>query len=70
MAKSEAGPITGLHFDYYKDTRSLPGGRLKSGSGPGGGPALDVDDLFKILRRLLTEGVISKEQIHSVADAV
>jgi hypothetical protein len=49
-ADNEAGPITGLNFCYYKDTRSLPGGKIKHGHGPGGGPALDVDDLFLILR--------------------
>jgi hypothetical protein len=67
-ADNEAGPITGLHFDYYKDMRPK-GGRLKHGAGPGGAPILDIDDIFTILRRLLAEGLISKKHLQQCADA-
>ncbi|MFN8627385.1 MAG: hypothetical protein U0587_15555 [Candidatus Binatia bacterium] len=47
------GPITDLWFCYYKDTRLLPGGRLKMGHGPGGPPVLGVGQLLDLLQRLI-----------------
>ena len=66
-ADSEDGPVTGLHFHYYKDTRSRPGGRLKHGHGPGGPPVLQTDDLFQILERLVTQGILPKERVQNFA---
>jgi hypothetical protein len=68
-ADNEAGPITGLNFCYYKDTRST-GGELKHGHGLGGGPVLDIEDVFTILRHLLVEGVVTKKQVHEFADMI
>lgn len=67
-ADSEDGPITGLHFHYYKDTRSQPDGRLKHGHGPGGPPVLRVHDLFTILKHLVAEGIVAKETIKQFAE--
>jgi hypothetical protein len=67
---TEDGPITGLHFNYYKDTRSQAGGRLKHGHGPGGAPVLGTDDLFTILRHLVASGIISKGKIHEFANSL
>jgi hypothetical protein len=66
-AEAEDGPITGLHFHYYKDTRSQPGGRLKHGHGPGGPPVLGIDDLFRILEHLVDNGIVPKERVRDFA---
>src|SRR5207249_831919 len=66
-ADAENGPITGLHFHYYKDTREQPGGRLKHGHGPGGPPVLGTNDLFHILDYLVNQGIVAKEQVRSFA---
>jgi hypothetical protein len=39
-------------FCYYKDTRHLPGGRLKLGHGPGGPPTVGLKDLYDLPDRL------------------
>lgn len=69
-ADEEDGPINGLHFNYYKDTRSLPNGKLKHGHGPGGAPVLGVDDLFVILRQLVADKIVSKERVREFADKI
>jgi hypothetical protein len=69
-ADTEDGPITGLHFNYYKDTRALPNGKLKHGHGPGGAPVLDVDDLFTILRQLVSDEIVPKERLREFADSI
>ncbi len=69
-ADAEDGPITGLHFNYYKDTRSQTGGKLKHGHGPGGAPVLGISDIFAILRHLVTSGIVSKEQVLEFANTV
>jgi hypothetical protein len=66
-ADSEDGPVTGLHFHYYKDTRAQPGGRLKHGHGPGGPPVLGIDGLFCILEHLVTQGILPKERVRDFA---
>ncbi len=66
-ADAEGGPITGLHFHYYKDTRDQPGGRLKHGHGPGGPPVLGFEDLFHMLRHLVTQGMLPKERVYEFA---
>jgi len=66
-ADSEDGEPTGLHFHYYKDTRSHPSGRLKHGHGPGGPPVLGNKDLFTIISHLVGLGVLSREELRSFA---
>jgi hypothetical protein len=66
-ADLEDGPVTGLHFHYYKDTRAQPGGRLKHGHGPGGPPVLEIDALFNILEHLVTQGILPKERVRDFA---
>jgi hypothetical protein len=66
-ASAEDAMPNGLHFHYYKDTRSHPGGKLKHGHGPGGPPVLEKTDLFKILERLTTTGMISRDDIKQFA---
>jgi hypothetical protein len=61
-ADSEAGPVTGLHFHYYKDTRAQ-GGRLKHGHGPGGPPVLGFEDLFGIFKHLVVNGALTKQDV-------
>jgi hypothetical protein len=68
-SQREDGPIEGLHFHYYKDTREQ-GGRLKHGHGPGGPPVLRIDDVFVILKRLVSQGVISSESVKEFADGL
>lgn len=67
-ADAEDGPITGLHFHYYKDTRSHKNGRLKHGHGPGGPPVLGTTDLFPIIEHLVSAGVLSRAEIKAFAD--
>jgi hypothetical protein len=69
-ADTEDGPITGLHFHYYKDTRRQPNGRLKQGHGPGGPPVLGIEDMFTILTHLVREGVLTKERVRVFADSL
>lgn len=64
-AESENGKPTGLHFHYYKDTRSYPNGKLKHGHGPGGPPVLKNDDVFAIIEHLIDVGIFSKEYVQS-----
>ena len=59
------GPIQGIHFNYFKDTRS-EGGKLKHGHGPGGAPVLSKDELFDLLVALSEHNVISAEDIEEV----
>lgn len=62
-ADSEEAQPNGLHFHYYKDTRSKPNGRLKHGHGPGGPPVLDIENLFTILEHLVTSNILKKEKL-------
>ena len=61
-ADSEDGPVKGLHFHYYKDTRPT-GGKLKHGHGPGGPPVLGVKDVFVIVKHLLNCGILNAEDV-------
>jgi hypothetical protein len=67
---AEDAPINGLHFNYYKDTRAMPNGKLKHGHGPGGAPVLHVDDLFTILRQLVSDEIVSKERLSQFASSL
>lgn len=67
-AESEDGPVSGLHFNYYKDTRSQQGGRLKHGHGPGGAPVLGVTDLLTVFEYLIRNNLISKDQIRHLLE--
>lgn len=69
-ADAEDGPVTGLHFNYYKDTRSHPDGKLKHGHGPGGAPVLGISHLFTLLHRLVASGVLSKDQLRDFANSL
>jgi hypothetical protein len=69
-ADSEDGPITGLHFHYYKDTRTQTSGRFKHGHGPGGPPVLGIDDMFTILAHLVSDGALAKEKVRRFADSL
>ncbi len=64
-AKSEGAKPTGLHFHYYKDTRSRPNGRLKQGHGPGGPPVLGINDLQVIIKHLVSQNIVKKEKLKS-----
>jgi hypothetical protein len=62
-ADSSEGEVNGLHFHYYKDTRGMPGGRLKHGHGPGGPPVLAFDHLSDIIKHLVNQGLMSKTKL-------
>ena len=47
-----------VRFSYYKDTRTLPGGKLKLGYGPGGPPVLKADKVEKRVEKLSEPGPI------------
>jgi hypothetical protein len=53
-------PITGFHFNYYKDTRKQ-GGVLKHGHGPGGAPVLTKIEIMYFLNRLLDLNILSNK---------
>ena len=64
-ADTEAGAVTDVHFGYYKDMRPQ-GGKLKHGHGPGGGPALNKEEILQLVKRLLLYGFLSADDIESV----
>jgi hypothetical protein len=51
-AETETGEPSGVHFNYYKDTRRRAGGRLKHGHGPGGAPVFSRAELLQLLVKL------------------
>jgi hypothetical protein len=59
----ENGPITGIHFNYYKDTRGEPNGKLNHGHSPGGVPVLRKEELFQLLHQLVRVGIINHNDI-------
>jgi len=61
-ADTEDGQVNGIHFNYYKDTRSQ-GGRLKHGHGPGGASVLNKAELLVLLEKLILFGCISVAEI-------
>jgi len=65
-AQEEGAPVDGLHFNYYKDTRSS-GGRLKHGHGPGGAPVLTPRELMRLVERLIRIGVFSTKDVERLA---
>ena len=69
-ANSEDGPIVGLHFHYYKDRHSLPGGRLLYGYCPGGPPVLNREHLFMILRHLVRRGMLDRGELRTLVDGL
>jgi hypothetical protein len=68
-AESESGEPSGVHFNYYKDTRSA-GGRLKHGHGPGGAPLFSHAELLQLLLKLGGAGFISPEDLEGTARAL
>ena len=54
----------GLWVRYYKDTRDEgPGGKLKFGDGPGGGPAFNPMDFVEIVAKLLKLGFLDRDRV-------
>ncbi|HWR83395.1 MAG TPA: hypothetical protein VN285_08835 [Candidatus Deferrimicrobium sp.] len=51
-SSTKGGDVDHLHFNYYKDTRAQPGGKLKHGHGPGGAPVFGKPEFSKLLDRL------------------
>ena len=47
-------------FSYYKDTRTLAGGRLKLGYGPGGPPVLEASKVVELVDKLEERGLIER----------
>lgn len=66
-AEGKDAAVSGIHFNYYKDTRPQ-GGKLKHGHGPGGAPVLDKKDFFQLIRKLIASGVISNDEIGQLAE--
>lgn len=62
----ESGPITGIHFNYYKDTRGQPNGKLKHGHGPGGAPVLSKEELFQLFHYLIRMKIINTSDIEKL----
>jgi len=58
------GPVDGMWFSYYKDTRPT-GGRLKLGYGPGGPPVLRKEQVFQLLLQMKVMGCLSPEEIEA-----
>ena len=69
-ADSEDSQPNGLHFHYYKDTRTQEGGKLKHGHGPGGPPVLPIEDILLIIRHLIINGFLSKGKIINFIEAI
>jgi hypothetical protein len=53
-------------FCYYKDTRGQENGKLKLGHGPGGPPVLNKQDVLKLLDKLLSLGIITREDLSAI----
>jgi hypothetical protein len=64
-AESETDKPSGIHFNYYKDTR--PGGRLKHGHGPGGAPVFSHAELLQLLVKLGRAGFIHAKDLEKTA---
>ena len=60
------GPVSGVHFGYYKDL-TKQNGKLKHGHGPGGAPVLNKQMLLRLLRRLGDYGVVTADELENVA---
>lgn len=63
VAETPDGGPSMVQFSYYKDTRDLPGGRLKHGHGPGGPTVLAEQALIKAIVLLAESGVVSRERL-------
>ena len=61
-AQEKDGEVDGIHFNYYKDTRP-GGGKLKHGHGPGGAPVFSKSELLQLLKKLITYGCFSSEDL-------
>ena len=62
---TEEGDGSGVWMRYYKDTRSEPGGRLKFGDGPGGGPAFSPMDIVDLVVKLIELGYLGREEVQA-----
>ncbi|HWP90817.1 MAG TPA: hypothetical protein VNN20_01270 [Thermodesulfobacteriota bacterium] len=68
ISDEENGDITGIHFNYYKDARSKPGGKLKHGHGPGGVPVLSQKELLDLIEKLISFCCLSVQDIKNLLD--
>ncbi len=62
-SNAKDGEINGIHFNYFKDTRNEPKGRLKHGHGPGGAPVLSKNEFFQLIDKLIDFGIMNKSDI-------
>lgn len=69
-ADSKETNPNGLHFHYFKDTRSQGKGKLKHGHGPGGPPVLDIKDMFTIIKQLVSLNLIAKEDVNKFLESL
>ena len=58
--------VRDLWFSYYKDLR--PTGRLKLGHGPGGPPVVSTQELLQLLKRLIGNGVITRQEVQQALE--
>ena len=66
LETEEDGP--GVWMRYYKDTRNEPGGRLKFGDGPGGGPVFSPMDLVDLVAKLTKLGLLERDTVRAHLD--
>jgi hypothetical protein len=59
---AETDVVTGIHFNYFKDTRK-EGGKLRHGHGRGGVPVLLVSELLNLIEDLVVSGCLSVAEI-------
>lgn len=57
-----------IWFSYYKDTRSMPGGKLKLGHGPGGPPVLKADQIVELVNIMIGRGCLDKTEVLHTLD--
>ena len=58
-----------IWFSYYKDTRSMPDGRLKLGHGPGGPPVLKTDQMVELVKMMINRGCLDKTKVLNIIDS-
>lgn len=61
--ESEEGDDPGVWIRYYKNTRNEPGGKLKFGDGPGGGPSFYAMDFVDMVARLMELAIVDRRKV-------